>query len=260
MLQRAALTVALFAGLVACRGGDRSEPQKGGGSQLHALQVVVLGSSTAAATGLTDPQTSWVNRYAAYLATEVPGSKVTNLAVGGYTTFHVLPTGTTNPQGRPEVDPAHNITAALALHPDAIIVNLPSNDAASGVPVEDSLANIRKVATLAAEAHAQLWVTTSQPRALPPDQIQLLVAFRDRIREDFAGHAIDFFTPLAAPDATPNAALNIGDGIHPNAEGHRLLFEQVKAAKLPAAIESLRQGRGRRCSPIGCRRPSRRRE
>jgi len=196
--------------------------------------VVVLGSSTAAGYGLTDPDTSWPRRYAALLQTR--GLSLTNLAVSGYSTFQILPTGTANPSGRPEVDPAHNITAALALHPDAIIVNLPSNDAAMGVPVDDSLANIAVVAAKAREAHVLFWVTTSQPRALPPEQVQLLFGYRDRIQRQYTTHALDFFTPLAAPDGTPLPALNQGDGIHPNAEGHRLLFEQVKAADIPFAI------------------------
>jgi lysophospholipase L1-like esterase len=215
--------------LVACGAAQPAEPPRG-------VHIVVLGSSTAAGAGLRDPETSWPRRYAAFLATR--GSKLTNLAVSGYSTYQIQPTGTASSPGRPEVDPAHNITAALALHPDAIIVNLPSNDAAMGVPVADSLANIQVVATQARAAHVQLWVTTSQPRALPPEQIRLIVEYRDRIEHDYGNHALDFFTPLAAPDGTPRAELNQGDGIHPNAEGHRVLFELVKAADLPSAIAS----------------------
>ena len=85
----------------ACRPGSRP------------VSVAVVGSSTAAGFGLDDPATSWVGRYAAYLAAGCPGSKVTNLAVSGYTTFHVLPSGTPNAQGRPAVDERHNVTAAL---------------------------------------------------------------------------------------------------------------------------------------------------
>ncbi len=198
--------------------------------------IVVLGSSTAAGAGLTDPETSWPRRYAAFLATQVPPARLTNLAVSGYSTFQVQPTGTTSPQGRPAVDPEHNITAALALHPDAIIVNLPSNDAAMNVPVADSVANIATVAKLAREAHVELWVTTSQPRTLPPDQVALILGYRDRIAHDYGAHALDFFTPLAGADNLPLPALNQGDGIHPNPEGHRLLFEQVRKADLPAEL------------------------
>src|SRR5262249_38729473 len=39
--------------------------------------IVVLGSSTAAGFGLSDPSTAWAQRYATYLSTSLPGSKVT---------------------------------------------------------------------------------------------------------------------------------------------------------------------------------------
>lgn len=198
--------------------------------------IVVVGSSTAAGYGLTDPATSWVRRYESYLVSTLPGSKVTNLAFSGYSTYQVQPTGTTNPNGRPAVDTAHNITAALALHPDAIIVNLPSNDAAMGVPVEESMTNLKTVASKAHDASVPIWITTSQPRQLTTQGIALLTGLRDHTKEEFGPHALDFFTPLAAPDGTPLAMYNQGDGIHPNPEGHRLLFEQVRTADLPAAI------------------------
>jgi lysophospholipase L1-like esterase len=217
--------------LWACGGAPRarSEPQR-------EVTIVVLGSSTAAGAGLSDPSTSWVNRYAVFLSTHAAGTRLVNLAVSGYSTFQVQPTATASPPGRPAVDPAHNITAALALHPDAIIVNLPSNDAAMDVPVDASIANIAVIAEQARQAHVMLWVTTSQPRRLRPDQVALLVAYRDRIAQTYGPRALDFFTPLAGPDALPLPALIQDDGIHPNVEGHRLLFEQVRAADLPAAI------------------------
>jgi lysophospholipase L1-like esterase len=217
---------------------DAAAPRDGSADAVARLPsfIVVIGSSTAAGFGLADPATSWVGRYTAYLTADLPGSKVTNLAVSGYSSYQVQPTGTINPNGRPTVDPAHNVTAALALHPDAIIVNLPSNDAAMGVSVDDSMTNLKTVATKAHDANVSIWVTTSQPRQLTPQGIALLIGLRDRTKQEFGDHALDFFTPLAAPDGTPLAMYNQGDGVHPNAEGHRLLFEQVRMADLPAAI------------------------
>jgi lysophospholipase L1-like esterase len=215
---------------------SKDAPMASDAGSKPSASIVVLGSSTAAGYGLADPSTSWVQRYASYLSSHAPGSKVTNLAVPGYTSYHVLPTGSVNPNGRPAVDPAHNITAALALHPDAIIVNLPSNDAAMSVPVEESMANMKKVAAKAKDAHVAIWITTTQPRQLAPQGITLLLRLRDRTEHEFGDHAIDFFTPLAAPDGTPLPKYNQGDGIHPNAEGHRLLFEQAKTADLPTAL------------------------
>jgi lysophospholipase L1-like esterase len=202
------------------------------------VTVAVLGSSTAAGYGLSDPATGWVPRYAEFLEAERPGSVVTNLAVSGFTSFEVLPTGTPAIANRPAVDPDHNITAALATMPQALIVNLPSNDAAFGYPVEETLANLHAVTTQAEQAGVQAWITTSQPRSafIAPSGQALLIALRDGVQADFGEHAVDFWTPLAAPDGSPLPEYGLGDGIHPNAEGQRVLFEQVKAEHIPEAL------------------------
>jgi lysophospholipase L1-like esterase len=222
-------------GLCACSScGEPGAVDAGAGEQPSS--IAVLGSSTAAGFGLSDPGTAWVARYAAHLAAEHPGFGVVNLAVPGYTTYQVLPTGTTNPAGRPDVDEAHNVTAALAGKPRAIVVNLPSNDAAFGYTVDETMKNLGVVAKAAAGAGALVWVCTSQPRDLDAEGLALLEGLRDRTQAEYAEHAIDFWTPLAAPGGAPLPEYNVGDGIHPNAEGHRLLFEQVKLAAIPAAV------------------------
>lgn len=216
--------------LVACTSSD-DEPEPP--SSPAPIAVVVIGSSTAAGYGLDDPALGWVARYAEYLAVERPGSLVTNLAVSATTTFHGLPTGTDNPQGRPRVDPAHNVSAALALAPDAIIVNYPSNDAAFSYPSAETLANLHTVADVAAQAGVTAWICTSQPRRLGSAGVTLLTDVRDAVLADFGERALDFWTPLAAADGTPLPEFNQGDGIHPNADGAELLFEVVQRADVP---------------------------
>lgn len=233
------LGAAIFAviGLTACSSfGEAPAPGSGTGGTKAAINVVVLGSSTAVGYLLADPATSWVRRYETFLTSERTGSKVTKLAVSGYSTFELQPTGSSNPNGRPAVDSAHNVTAALLLRPDAIIVNLPSTDAFRGFPVEDSIANLKVIAARAKEANVALWVSTSQPRPLSANGTALNIAFRDRVKQEFGGRSLDFFTPLAAADGTALPAYVRADGYHPNAEGHRLLFEQVRLADLPAAL------------------------
>lgn len=55
--------------------------------------IVVLGSSTAAGTGTTNPDSAWVNRFRNYFVAQDSSFRVINLAVGGYTTYHIMPTG-----------------------------------------------------------------------------------------------------------------------------------------------------------------------
>jgi lysophospholipase L1-like esterase len=225
-------------GPVSCTRGESPPSRNSAPEATSAAIVAVLGSSTAAGHGLSDPSLSWVGQYAEHLSTS--GLRVQNLAVDGHTTFHVLPTGSARIAGRPAVDEAHNVTAALAFRPKAIIVNLPSNDAAMGVSADESIENIRTVVAKAREAGVPVWVSTPQPRVLDHRRSALLTDMRDRVKREFADHALDFWTPLAAPDGAPLPAFNQGDGIHPNAKGHSLLFDQVKLADIPRAIEAPR--------------------
>jgi hypothetical protein len=155
---------------------------------------------------------------------------VINLAAGGYTTYHVLPTGQAPPPGRPAPDPARNITAAIALRPDAIVVNLPSNDVALGYTVEEQLRNYD---TLRAVADTiPLWIATPQPRNLGAAGRGLLMVMRDSTLARYAPRTIDFWTVLASPDGTIEPAFDSGDGIHLNSAGHRILFERAVAARI----------------------------
>jgi lysophospholipase L1-like esterase len=97
------------------------------------FRIVILGSSTSYGTGAVPIDSSWVNKYRTYLKSKNAQSDVINLAVSGYNTYRVLcPTGFVPPAGRPAPDTLRNITKALSYHPNAIIINLPTNDVAAG--------------------------------------------------------------------------------------------------------------------------------
>jgi len=200
------------------------------------ITVVVLGSSTAAGIGVTDPAESWVQRYAASLEAADPANEVVNLAVPRLTSFEVLPTGWEVGGGRPPADPAHNVTAALERRPDAIIVNLPSNDIARGYPVGDLLTNLDRIAGTAANAGVEVWVTTTQPASLEPTDRQRLQNARDVIIGRFGDHAINVWAGLATSGGSLDPAYDSGDGIHLNTAGHQLLAERVAAAGIPQAL------------------------
>lgn len=191
---------------------------------------VVLGSSTAAGIGVTDPAASWVQRFAATLEAADPSNEVVNLATPLLTSFDVLPSGWVVPGNRPAANPAHNVTRALELGPDAIIINLPSNDIGRGYGPGELLANLDRIAGTAANAGVEVWVTTTQPARLAATERQRLQNARDAIIGRFGDHAINLWPGLAAPDGTLAPAYDSGDGIHLNAAGHQLVSERVAAA------------------------------
>jgi lysophospholipase L1-like esterase len=198
--------------------------------------VVVLGSSTAAGWGPTSPDSAWVNRFTAAAQLVDPKRTVTNLAVPGYTTYHVMPSNFVPPANRPDPDPDHNISAALAESPDAILINLPSNDVVNGYSIAEVLSNYDAVLALAAAQDVPVWITTSQPRNISAADRLELMQVRDSTFERYGEKAIDFWSELANPDGTISSLYDAGDGIHLNNRGHGILFERVDAKNIWGAI------------------------
>jgi hypothetical protein len=191
-------------------------------------KIVVLGSSTAAGTGASPPDSSWVRKFTGYVKSKNASNNVVNLALGGTTTYEILcPTGFTPPGGRPAPDTAHNITKALSLNPDAIIINLPSNDAAAGFSVQEQQDNYERTMTLANQSHIPVWVASSQPRNLNQAGRDNLVAIRDWIFTRFGARAVDFWTTLATTNGSINTFFDDGDGIHVNNFGHHILYTRM---------------------------------
>ncbi|THH41171.1 GDSL-type esterase/lipase family protein [Neolewinella litorea] len=202
-------------------------------SDTTSCTIVVLGSSTAEGTGASNPDSAWVNRYADYLSDDTR-YEVVNLARGGYTTYHILPTGADVPAGvNITPDPTRNITRALEYDPFAVIINMPSNDAANNFPVEDQLENFAAVITMAREAGVEVWVATTQPRNFTnTSQVELQREVRDSLFAIYGDRAIDFWTGVADGNGFILDSLDSGDGIHLNDAGHRLLFDRVVDLRL----------------------------
>ncbi len=203
--------------------------------------IVVLGSSTAAGVGPSSPDSAWVTRYTKYILGLDNTAQVINLAVGGFTTYDVMPTGYIPPAGRPTPKSNNNITHALTFKPTAIIINLPSNDATNGYSISEQLANYDTVLARARSQKAPVWVATTQPRNLSVAQRQNLMAMRDSTFARFGSKAIDFWNGLANADGTILPQFDIGDGIHLNNAGHRLLFQRVVGARIWEVITAIKE-------------------
>lgn len=198
--------------------------------------VVVIGSSTAAGMGAT-PNHGWVALYTQYLKGINTSYQVDNLAVGGYTTYDLCPTGFIPSPNRPAPDPNHNITKALSLNPDAIIINLPTNDAGRDYTVTEQQDNYKRMVAAAAAQGVKVWIATSQPRnAYNAGQIANLKAIRDWIISFYGSRSIDFWTGLTEPNDSIKHIYSYGDGIHLNDAGHQLLYTRVVARNIPDTL------------------------
>lgn len=213
------------------------------------LTIIVIGSSTAAGSGASTPDSAWVNRYRRSMQALNPANQVINLAQGGYNTWRLMPDYFTPPSGRPNPDTLRNISHALRQNPDAIIINLPSNDAAIGTGLNEQMTNFIHIDSLAASQNVPLWVCTTQPRNFSTSQIQIQLDVRDSILSYFGPRAIDFWTGLANSQNTILAQYNSGDGTHVNDAGHRLLWQEVLAEALPDSLVSSVPGFDLQVSP-----------
>jgi len=191
--------------------------------------IVVLGSSTAYGTGATPLENSWVNLYGSAFFQKNTKLNVINLGYPGLTTYQILPTGTTLPNGVVEtIDENRNITKALTFNPTAIIVNMPSNDTANGYSTASQLQNFAALNTFASDNLVQIWIATTQPRNFSsPSDIQTQIDVKDEILSIYADKAIDFWNGIADVDGKILANLDFGDGIHLNNDGHNILFNRV---------------------------------
>ncbi|MEM6347868.1 MAG: GDSL-type esterase/lipase family protein, partial [Bacteroidota bacterium] len=196
-----------------------------------------LGSSTAAGSGASSSDSAWVNRYRQYLQSINPDNQVVNLAQGGYNTYRLMPTGYQAPSGRPNPDPNKNITAGINENPDAIIINLPSNDVGAGFSVAEQLANFDTMVAHAQAANIPIWICSTQPRNFGnPNQLLAQAEVRDSINAKYAPFTIDFWTTIATANNTIEPAYDSGDGVHLNDDGHKILFQRVRDTQIPSYL------------------------
>jgi lysophospholipase L1-like esterase len=196
--------------------------------------VVIVGSSTAGGAGASTYSKSWVGQESAYLAQT--GRKVVNLAKGGYTTYEALPTGRAVPSGRPAPDTARNITAALALKPSVIILNMPTNDTANSYSLSESKTNFSVIASTARNVGVPIYITTTQPRNLTEAKRARLVELRNWITTTYNTRSINFWTDLANTDGTIKNEVSAGDGIHVNDKGHAYLYQRVRSSTVNSQV------------------------
>ena len=193
-------------------------------------RIVVLGSSTPFGTGASTYDSSWVGKFTSYVKRRNDANEIVNLSIPGFTTYQNLrPDGYTPPPGRPSPTAGFNITAALALDPDAIIINMPSNDAFNNYTISEQQDNFEATMALADAANVPVWVTTSQPRNnITLAQTQNLIQLRDWVQTRFGDKAVDFWSTIANPDGTIVSLYGF-DNVHVNNAGHNLFFTRVAA-------------------------------
>lgn len=227
------VALVLFASLAACSGGDAgpevtaNEPQAVTPAPVVPGSWVVMGSSTAAGSGAS-PGKSWV----ALMQANTAQVQVSNLAVGGSTSYSGLSLNTATTPGRPAPDAVHNIDAALAFQPRLLLVSYPGNDTALGYSVDETVRNLLSIRSTALAAGTAVMVLSTQPRRLSPQQLASLAQIDQRLSAALGPCFVAVRESLAGSDGGLAPANDSGDGVHPSDEGHALIWQSVSARLL----------------------------
>ncbi|MEO5593738.1 MAG: SGNH/GDSL hydrolase family protein [Chitinophagaceae bacterium] len=209
-------------------------------------KLVIIGSSTSACTNVNSVTECYVGRLRTYYEHMPPEDTTVNgnLALGGTNCYNGMPSSYTTspyPAYQPNLD--RNITAALRLRPDVVIVNYPTNDY-NTIRTDSILFCLRTIRDSANKEGVPCFVTTTQPRTSAGYNTSVIKAklaeLKDSILLQFGLFAIDFYTGLINP-ADSSILYDSGDQIHMNAAGHDILFQRVLAkniflASLPATF------------------------
>ena len=221
------LIAALWLGLCAA---SRAEPGTPAPTTPAAASTrgiwVVLGSSTAAGTGVPAGQ-GWVSLLEA--AYRPAGVSIRNLAVAGTVTYHALPGSLWPSLRRPSPKAEANVDAALALAPRLLLLAYPSNDAARGYSVEETVSNLLAIRKVSLAKGVPVLVLSTQPRNLSAEQRASLSLVDQQLRAAVGPCFVATSEGLSTPDGLLQSAYDSGDGVHPNAAGHRLIADQVQA-------------------------------
>ena len=176
---------------------------------VHAAESVIIafGDSLTAGLGVT-PEDSYPARLQAKLRAEGYAYRVVNAGSSGDTTAGGL----------------RRVDWALKNRPDIVIVALGANDALRGQDLAGVRANLDAMVARFQKAGARVLVAGME---VPPNYGARYAADLRRLYADVARQRKAAFMPFLLDGVAGNPRLNQPDGIHPTAEGYRVVVEHL---------------------------------
>jgi acyl-CoA thioesterase I len=217
MLARSLPLFALLT-LAACgSSSDPAGPEAGGlhspegtpaeTSAAHEPLVVFFGDSLTAGPGLGKDE-AWPARIEEALAADGSAIRAVNAGVSGDTTAGGV----------------SRLDWILRQDPDVLVVELGANDGLRGLPLEETETNLRTILLRAKEKGARVLLAGMQlPPNYGPESTHDFQQMYIRLAKDEQVTLVPFLLEGVGGDPS----LNLADGLHPNAEGHRRIAQTV---------------------------------
>ncbi len=181
------------------------------------LKLTALGTSLTQGYGLP-PGTEFTVQLQAALRAQKFDVTVVNAGVSGDTS----------------ADGLSRLDWALADHPDAMILELGSNDMLRGLPPEQTETNLRAILAKLKAAHVPVLLCGMMAqRNLGPDYVQKFDSIYPRLAKETGV----LFYPFILDGVALNPKLNQADGMHPNPAGVKVIVGRI----LPAVKKLLAQ-------------------
>jgi acyl-CoA thioesterase I len=175
----------------------------------HAVErvIVAFGDSLTAGLGVT-PEDSYPARLQARLRADGYAYRVINAGASGDTTAGGL----------------RRVDWALKNKPDIVIVALGANDAMRGQDLAAVRANLDAIVARFQKAGARVLVAGME---VPPNYGARYAADFRRLYAEVARKRGAAFMPFLLDGVAGNPRLNLPDGIHPTAEGYRIVVDHL---------------------------------
>jgi len=192
--------------------GTRDSEAVAGGQEEDRARIIFLGTSLTEGYGLDDPDTEAWPHQIALRAREagITGIEIVNAGLAGETS----------------AAGARRITWILRAEPDLLVVELGANDGLRGIPVSEMEANLERILDEVAATAPGTPVALVRMEA-PPNMGD---EYADDFRAAFGRVARSRDVPLLPfllDGVAGDPSLNLPDGIHPTAEGHRRMAANV---------------------------------
>jgi acyl-CoA thioesterase-1 len=171
------------------------------------VKILALGTSLTQGYGLP-PGTEFTVQLQAALKKSGIDAVVTNAGVSGDTSAGGLA----------------RLDWSLADHPDAVILELGSNDMLRGIAPSETEKNLRAILDRLKAAHVRVLLTGMHAqRNLGADYVKQFDAIYPRLAKD--SHVL--FYPFILDGVALNPKLNQADGMHPNPAGVQVMVARI---------------------------------